>query len=194
MIGFLKGKVISSKPTNVLLDVNGVGYSVNISINTFEKISGEEFVSLFIYTNVREDAITLFGFFTESEKEMFELLISVNGIGPKIALSILSGIKIDDLKRAIQSADISRIVAVPGIGRKTAERLVLELRAKVEQVQEEGEVEIPFSIKNEAVAALTTLGYNSKIAEKIVRDILTQEPNAAIEELIKKSLVALNKG
>ncbi len=194
MIGYLKGKVISSKPTNILLDVNGVGYSVNISINTYEKISGEESVSLFIHTNVREDAITLFGFSTESEKEMFELLISVNGIGPKIALSILSGIKIDDLKRAIQSADISRIVAVPGIGRKTAERLVLELRVKVEQVQEEGGAEIPFSIKNEAVAALTTLGYNSKIAEKVVRDIVTQEPNAAIEELIKKSLSALNKG
>ena len=194
MIGYLKGKIISSKPTNILLDVNGVGYSVNISINTFEKISGAEFISLFIYTNVREDAITLFGFSTESEKEMFELLISVNGIGPKIALSILSGIKIDDLKRAIQSADISRIVAVPGIGRKTAERLVLELRSKVDHVQEEGGAEIPFSIKNEAVAALTTLGYNSKIAEKIVRDILVQEPNAAIEELIKKSLGVLNKG
>ncbi len=194
MIGYLKRKVISSKPTNILLDVNGVGYSVNISINTFEKISGEESVSLFIYTNVREDAITLFGFSSEGEKEMFELLISVNGIGPKIALSILSGIKIDDLKRAIQSADISRIVAVPGIGRKTAERLLLELRAKVDQVKEEGGEEIPFSIKNEAVAALTTLGYNSKIAEKIVRDILAQEPDAAIEELIKKSLGVLNKG
>ncbi len=194
MIGYLKGKVISSKPTNILLDVNGVGYSVNISINTFEKISGEEFVSLFIHTNVREDAITLFGFSTESEKEMFELLISVNGIGPKIALSILSGINIDDLKRAIRSSDISRIVAVPGIGRKTAERLILELRAKVDQIKEEGGIEISFSLKDEAVAALTTLGYNSKIAEKIVRDVLTQEPNAAIEELIKKSLSALNKG
>jgi len=194
MIGYLKGKVISSKPTSILLDVNSVGYTVNISINTFEKISGLDSVSLFIYTNVREDAITLFGFFTESEKEMFELLISVNGIGPKIALSILSGIQIDDLKRAIHSADITRIVAVPGIGRKTAERLILELRAKVDQVHEEGGAEIPFSVKNEAVSALTTLGYNSKIAEKVVRDILTQDSNSTIEELIKKSLSLLNNG
>ncbi|MHB8579291.1 MAG: Holliday junction branch migration protein RuvA [Ignavibacteriaceae bacterium] len=193
MIGFLKGNIISAKPTKLLLDVNGVGYLVNISINTFEKIHGEKSASLFIHTNVKEDSITLFGFSTESEKEMFELLISVNGIGPKIALSILSGIKIDDLKRAIQSADISRIVAVPGIGRKTAERLVLELKSKVDQVAEEGGEEISFSIKNEAVAALTTLGYNSKIAENTVRNILTSFPDAPLEELIKKSLGVLNK-
>ena len=140
MIGFLKGNILSAKPTKILLDVNGVGYLVNISINTFEKINGEKSAALFIHTNVKEDSITLFGFSTESEKEMFELLISVNGIGPKIALSILSGINIDDLKRAIQTPDISRIVAVPGIGRKTAERLVLELKSKVDQVAEEGDI------------------------------------------------------
>ncbi|MHB1686696.1 MAG: Holliday junction branch migration protein RuvA [Ignavibacteriaceae bacterium] len=193
MIGFLKGTIISAKPTKILLDVNGVGYLVNISINTFEKIFEKNSASLFIHTSVKEDSITLFGFFTEGEKEMFELLISVNGIGPKIALSILSGIKIDDLKRAIQTSDISRIIAVPGIGRKTAERLVLELKAKVDQVAEEGGIEIPFSIKNEAVAALTTLGYNFKIAENTVRNILTAEANTPLEELIKKSLGALNK-
>jgi Holliday junction DNA helicase RuvA len=193
MIGYLNGKIISSKPTKVLLDVNGVGYIVNISINTFEKITGQDTASLFIHTSVREDSITLFGFSTESEKEMFELLISVNGIGPKIALGILSGIRTDDLKRAIQSADVSRIIAIPGIGRKTAERLVLELGTKVENISDEGAVEIPFSIKNEAVSALVTLGYNSKLAEKVVRDILAIEPDAALEELIKKALSNLNK-
>ena len=193
MIGFLKGNILSAKPTKILLDVNGVGYLVNISINTFEKINGEQSAALFIHTNVKEDSITLFGFSTESEKEMFELLISVNGIGPKIALSILSGINIDDLKRAIQTPDISRIVAVPGIGRKTAERLVLELKSKVDQVAEEGGVEISYSIKNEAIAALTTLGYNSKLAENTVRNILTSLPDTPLEELIKKSLGMLNK-
>ncbi len=193
MIGFLKGNILSAKPTKILLDVNGVGYLVNISINTFEKINGEQSAALFIHTNVKEDSITLFGFSTESEKEMFELLISVNGIGPKIALSILSGINIDDLKRAIQTPDISRIVAVPGIGRKTAERLVLELKSKVDQVAEEGGVEISYSIKNEAIAALTTLGYNSKLAENTVRNILTSLPETPLEELIKKSLGMLNK-
>ncbi len=193
MIGYLTGKIISAKPTKILLDVNGVGYVVNISINTFENISDKETVSLFIHTNVKEDSITLFGFFTESEKEMFELLISVNGIGPKIALSILSGIRIDDLKNAIESSDVSRIVAVPGIGRKTAERLVLELKSKVDKIIEEGSTAIPFSIKNEAVSALTTLGYNFKIAEKTVRDVLSDDANISLEEVIKKGLGNLNK-
>ena len=102
MIGFLTGKIISSKPTRILLDVNGVGYAVNISINTFENIADKESVSLFIYTSVREDSITLYGFYSEAEKQMFELLISVTGIGPKLAQSILSGIQTDDLKDAIQ--------------------------------------------------------------------------------------------
>jgi Holliday junction DNA helicase RuvA len=192
MIGYLSGKIISSKPTRLLLDVNGVGYVINISINTFEKITDKQTASLFIYTSVKEDSISLFGFFTESEKEMFELLISVNGIGPKLALSILSGIQIGDLRNAINTGDVSRIVTIPGIGRKTADRLVLELKTKVEKITEDGETEVPFSIKNEAVAALATLGYNSKLAEKCVRDLLTAEPNAALEELIKKALSKLN--
>jgi len=193
MIGFLTGKIISLKPTKILLDVNGVGYAVNISINTFENISDKETVPLFIYTSVREDSITLYGFYSEAEKQMFELLISVTGIGPKLAQSILSGIQTDDLKDAIQRGDITRIIAVPGIGRKTGERLVLELRNKVDQVVEAGIKEVPFSIKNEAVAALTTLGYHSKVADKIIRDVLSAEPDLSLEELIKKSLAGLNK-
>jgi Holliday junction DNA helicase RuvA len=192
MIGFLKGKIISAKPTRILLDVNGVGYSIFISIMTFEKISGSETVSLFIYTSVKEDSITLFGFSTEAEKEMFELLISVSGIGPKTALSVLSGIRIEDLKAAIQSNEITRIIAVPGIGRKTAERLMLELRAKVDQVSVEGEVTEAYNVRNEAVSALTTLGYNFKVADKVVRDILTGNSSQSVEDLIKKALAALN--
>lgn len=192
MIGFLKGKILSAKPTKILLDVNGVGYLVNISINTFENINGKENASLFIHTSVKEDSITLFGFFSESEKEMFELLITINGIGPKLALNVLSGIRTDDLKNAIQNSDLNRIIAIPGIGRKTAERLVLELKSKVDNIIEEGTVEIPFNIKNEATAALTTLGYNSKVAEKIVRGILSEEPGISLEELIKKSLSSFN--
>ena len=193
MIGFLSGKIISAKPTRILLDVNGVGYSVNISINTFESINDKQSVSLYIHTNVKEDSITLFGFYTEAEKNMFELLISVNGIGPKLAISTLSGIRVDDLKNAIQSGDVSRIIAVPGIGRKTAERLVLELKSKVDQIVEEGGKEIPFSIKNEAVSALTTLGYNFKVADNVVRNILSENGSISLEELIKKALGSLNR-
>lgn len=192
MIGYLKGKIIASKPTKILLDVNGVGYEINISINTFENLTDKEEVSLFIHTIVREDSITLFGFYAETEKEMFNLLISVNGIGPKIALSILSGIRTDDLKNAIHTGDITRILAVPGVGRKTAERLVLELRTKVDSISDEGKHDISYSIKNEAVSALSTLGYNSKVAEKAVRDVLQMFPNLSIEEVIKKALSGLN--
>jgi len=193
MIGFLTGKIISLKPTRLLMDVNGVGYSIKISLTTFEEISDKEIISLFIHTNVKEDSITLYGFFTESEKQMFELLISVSGVGPKIGLSILSGIRVEDLRFALQSGDISRIVAVPGIGKKTAERLSLELRNKVTDIVEEG-IETPVSsIRTESVSALTTLGYNLKQAEKIVREILVEKPDIDIEELLKESISLLSK-
>lgn len=192
MIGYLTGKIISSKPTQILLDVNGVGYSVNISINTFEKISEKESVSLFIFTNVKEDSITLFGFYTQSEKDMFELLISVSGIGPKVSMGILSGIVVDDLKEAISNGNISRLIAIPGIGRKTAERIVLELRNKVDSVKADGEVKVS-SAKEKAVAALSTLGYQRQISEKVIRDLLSENPNYTLEELIRKALAGLNK-
>ena len=188
MIGHLSGKIISAKPTKILLDVNGVGYSVNITISTFEKISDLDTASLFIYTNVKEDSITLFGFFTDAEKEMFELLISVNGVGPKTAQSLLSGISVQDLKSAIKTSDVSRIIAAPCIGRKTAERLVLELRSKVDNISGEGIFSEAHSVNSEAVAALTTLGYNQKIAENVVRNILTSAPDVTLEDLIRKAL------
>ena len=193
MIGYLTGKIISLKPTHLIFDVNGVGYSVYITLTTFEEITDKETVSLFIHTNVKEDSIKLYGFFTETEKQMFELLISVSGVGPKIALSILSGIKVEDLRYALQSGDVSRIVAVPGIGKKTAERLTLELRNKVADIVElEGSTPAS-SIRTEAVAALSTLGYNLKQAEIVVREILTKKPNIGIEELLKEALSNLSK-
>jgi Holliday junction DNA helicase RuvA len=192
MIGYLTGKIISSKPTQILLDVNGVGYLVNISINTFEKISDKETVSLFIHTNVKEDSISLFGFFTQSEKEMFELLISISGIGPKLALNVLSGIAVDELKSAISNGNIARLIAIPGIGRKTAERIVLELRAKVEAIRADG-IFRETSAKDEAISALTTLGYQRQIADKVIRELLSENQNFSLEELIRKALAGLNK-
>jgi Holliday junction DNA helicase RuvA len=193
MIGYLSGVIKSSKPTQVLLDVNGVGYVVSISINTFEKITNKDSVSLFIHTHVKEDSIALYGFYNESEKEMFEHLISVSGIGPKIALGVLSGITTEALKDAIEEGNISRIVSVPGIGRKTAERLVLELRTKVKDVTAEESSSGHHGVKQEAVAALTTLGYNTVTAEKTIRQILSSSPACTLEELIKKALGELNK-
>ena len=192
MIGFLTGKLISSKPTQIILDVNGVGYLVNISISTFEKISDKETISLFIHTSVKEDSITLFGFYTQSEKEMFELLISISGIGPKVSLGILSGISVDDLKDAIANGNVSRLIAIPGIGRKTAERVLLELRNKVDAIKADGSIKIT-SAKDEAISALATLGYQRQLAEKVVRDLLSENVNYSLEELIRKALAGLNK-
>ncbi|BDQ03793.1 Holliday junction branch migration protein RuvA [Ignavibacterium sp.] len=193
MIGYLRGKIISAKPTQIILDVNGVGYLVNISISTFEKISDQNEISLFIHTHVREDALSLYGFYTEVEKEMFELLISISGIGPKVALSILSGISVDELQNAIQTENVSRLVSVPGVGRKTAERVVLELKSKVGFIETAVTKGFDYTIKQEAVLALSTLGYNQKVAEKIVRELLNENPKLSLEDLIRKSLSELNK-
>ena len=194
MIGYLTGKLISKKPTRILLDVNGVGYSINISLNTFDKLPDEgTTASLFTYLAVREDALTLYGFSSEPEKQMFELLISVNGIGPKLAQSVLSGIQIDELKDALSTGNISRLITIPGIGRKTAERMLLDLKDKVDLIIDEKDISVPHKIKDDAVAALTTLGYNLKMSEKIIRDILTTNPNIEIEDLIRQALGQINK-
>jgi holliday junction DNA helicase RuvA len=194
MIGYLHGKIISKKPTKLLVDVNGVGYIVNISIPTFEKLADKEEAALYTYLSVRESAMDLFGFYSLAEKEMFELLISVSGIGPKSAQGILSGIQIQDLKDALRDANISRLVSIPGIGRKTAERLMIELRDKVESVAEsfEGTSVGASSVRGDAIAALTNLGYNKQSAERIVRAVLDKQPDASIEDLIKQALSLLN--
>jgi Holliday junction DNA helicase RuvA len=194
MIGYLKGKVLSKKPTKLLIDVNGVGYLVNISISTFEKIAEMEEVALYTYLAVRESALDLFGFYSLAEKEMFEILIGVNGIGPKSAQGILSGIQIADLKEAVKTGNISRLVSIPGIGKKTAERMLIEIRDKVDSVADTGEniLHGSSSVRGDAIAALVNLGYNQKTAERIVQAVLDKNPNSSIEDLIKNSLSALN--
>ncbi|MBK8944701.1 MAG: Holliday junction branch migration protein RuvA [Ignavibacteriae bacterium] len=196
MIGYLTGKLISKKPNQILLSVNDVGFIINISLNTFEKISEtEEKISLFTYLAVKEDSLTLYGFYSISEKELFEALISINGIGPKLAQNILSGISVDEFKDAIISKNLSRLVSIPGIGRKTAERMLIELREKIEKVSDQNieKDNFPFTVKDDATAALVGLGYNQKIAEKIIREIISQNPQITLENLIKESLKNLSK-
>ena len=195
MIGYLSGKVISKKPTRIILDVKGVGYLVNISISTFEKIADKDEVSLYTYLAVKEDALDLYGFYSIAEKEMFELLISVNGIGFKTAQSILSGIQIDDLQEALKTGNIARIISVPGIGRKTAERMMIELRDKVESIADSMDKGVAgtSSVRGDAIAALVNLGYNQKVAERTIRAITDITPNISIEDLIKDALAGLNK-
>ena len=195
MIGYLTGKIISKKPTKIILDVNGVGYLVNISISTFEILADAETISLYTYLAVREDALDLYGFFTQSEKEMFELLISVSGIGPKLGQSILSGIQIDELNEALKTGNIARLTAIPGIGRKTAERLLVELRDKVASLalSFDTKVSANFSVRNDAITALTNLGYNRANADRLVKNIVDSKPDITIEDLIKEALGSLNK-
>lgn len=195
MIGFIKGKILDKKPTKLLIDVNGVGYLINISINTFEKINEQEEVALFTHLHVKEDALDLYGFYSIAEKEMFELLISISGIGPKSAQSILSGIQIEDLKEALKTANISRLISIPGIGRKTAERMMIELRDKVDSVSIDSEKvsTTSSSVRNDAIAALVNLGYNQKVSERIIRAILDLKPYSTIEDLIREALTNLNK-
>ncbi len=193
MIGYLSGKLIIKKPTQLLLDVNGVGYEVSISLMTFEKIEEAPEASLFIHTNVSQDAITLFGFVSEDEREMFRLLISVSGVGPKTALALLSGIRVDELRMAIETGDTHRIHAAPGIGKKTADRLVLELKGKVSSIQSSSStVFSQRGARAEALTALVTLGFNIKSAEKTVNAICDESPEATVEDIIKLALRKLS--
>lgn len=197
MIAQISGKIISKKPTQVLIDVNGIGYSIFISINTFDKLPEvNEKILLQTYLSVKEDSLTLFGFYTISEKEMFETLIGINGVGPKLAQGILSGITTQELKNAISQNNVSRLVAIPGVGKKTAERMIIELRDKIDKVSDSGDSSIDsktISIRDDAVGALLGLGYNQKTAEKIIRNLLDENPTFTLEELIKESLRNLNK-
>ncbi len=194
MIARLSGKIIEKKPTEIVIDVNGVGYHVFISFNTFEDIAGlNENAEIYTYLSVRENSLTLFGFSTTAEKDVFEKLISVSGVGPKLAQSILSGIQTTELIEAIAAGDKSRLVAIPGVGRKTAERLVIELKDKITSVRA-SETQVhseSYKIKEDAVNALIALGYNKKTAEITVRKILDTKPDISLEELIKVSLTEL---
>lgn len=196
MIASLTGQLRAKTPTEILIDVNGVGYAVLIPFSTFEKLGNVDTrITLFTHLHVREDAMQLFGFATEEERFFFKLLISVNGIGPKIAQGILSGISVADLRQHIAKENISALTAIPGVGRKTAERLVIELRDKIGKLdvaaqgaspRHDGEDEI----RQEALLALTSLGYNRPIAEKALRQVLNEAKGEKIslQNLIKRAL------
>lgn len=191
MIGYLKGILAEKKPNSLILDVNGVGYLVTIPVSTFLELPEEgSSLALFIYTHVREEALALYGFRTMREKLLFEKLISVSGIGPKVAISFLSGMSSDELIPAIQRQDIAKLSTIPGVGRKTAERVVLELREKIPQLMtESAEVPSEKPMREDLVSALVNLGYQQSLAEKIVKHVLDKsKSDASFEELLKSAL------
>jgi holliday junction DNA helicase RuvA len=193
MISFLRGKLVHKDPSHVIIDVGGVGYQVSISLHTFSEIKDKEDLKLLTYFHVREDTQVLFGFATAAEKQMFQYLISVNGVGPSTALVVLSFLPPDELRSAIIREDAAALQAVKGIGGKTAQRLILELRDKVKKDGGEQAVGIPGfvgnTVRSEALSALTTLGIAKPAAEKSIDAVLKKSGNTlSLEELIKQAL------
>jgi len=191
MIAFLKGRLVQKEPTFVIIDVNGVGYQVNISLNTFSEIKDREEVRLATYLQVREDAHVLYGFSNEAEKAMFQNLLSVNGVGPGTAMVVLSYLPPTELKSAIIREDASALQAVKGIGGKTAQRIILELKDKLRKEPEESNIP-GFShntMRREALSALVTLGIGRPAAERSVDAVLKKSGNTlSLEELVKQAL------
>lgn len=190
MITHLKGKLIEKNPTNIVLDCNGVGYSVNISLYTFSQLPSGEHVKLFIHLQVREDSHTLFGFSSKVEREVFRLLISVSGVGAIIARTMLSTLSPEQVMEAITQNNIAAIQSVKGIGAKTAQRVVLDLKDKIIKIYGLDEVSLVSgnTNRNEALSALETLGFARKQTEKICDDIVNKNPNASLETIIKLAL------
>jgi Holliday junction DNA helicase RuvA len=190
MITHLKGKLIEKNPTNIVLDCNGVGYSVNISLYTFSQLPSGEHVKLFIHLQVREDSHTLFGFSSKVEREVFRLLISVSGVGASIARTMLSTLSPEQVMEAITQNNIAAIQSVKGIGAKTAQRVVLDLKDKIIKIYGLDEVSLVSgnTNRNEALSALETLGFARKQTEKICDDIVNKNPNASLETIIKLAL------
>lgn len=194
MIAFLTGKILLKRPTEIVLDVNGVGYRIFISLQSYEKIgeTGTEF-TIQTYLNVREDALQLYGFSTELEHELFLHLISVNGIGPKVAMSILSATKADEFIQYVSSSNLRVLTTLPGIGKKTAERLIVELKDKLAKLSVgSSTTSLPAQLnqdQEDAVSALIALGFSRLTAEKSVASILKEhDQSIAAEEIIRIAL------
>jgi holliday junction DNA helicase RuvA len=193
MIGSLRGKLIEKRPNQILVDINGVGYQVQIPLSTFASLGAlHAETSLLIHTHVREDQITLYGFVTAREKQCFELLISASGVGPSLALKILSGMSIEELVPAIRKGDLAQLVKIPGVGRKTAERIVVELRDKlvVIDVPDAGKRSTRSQLEEDVASALSNLGYDTKSVERAIEKSRAAS-DADFEKLLRSSLQIL---
>lgn len=194
MIAALRGRLLDKQPARLIVDVQGVGYDVQVPLSTYGSLGevGSE-LSLRVHTHVREEQIALFGFLTTLEQQIFERLISVNGIGPKVALAVLSGIAPGDLVAAVQGNEPARLTTIPGIGRKTAERIVLELRDRLPAALPVAvDPAVPGSaVRADLLSALVNLGYPRPTVEKAVGDVLKAQPQATFDEALRQSLARL---
>jgi len=197
VIAHVRGRLVRKEPQEAVVDVGGVGYRVAIPLSTFYRIgeAGDE-VTLLTHTHVREDTLALFGFLTPGEQALFERLIAISGVGPKLALSILSGIEAPDLVSALRTSDVARLIRIPGVGKKTAERLVLELRDKVQNLVALGEpapTGTAAATKEDLVSALVHLGYSRPEAERGVDRALKENGEGRFEDLLRRTLRALSR-
>ena len=196
MIAQLRGTLEDKRPNQVLVDVGGVGYLVHVPLSTFYALGDlHSNVTLLIHTQVREDAISLYGFLSSREKHLFELLISASGVGPVLALKILSGMSVDDLVPAVRNGDLARLTRIPGVGRKTAERMVVELRYKLAAMETPGDARQPITTAGAAddvVSALLNLGYEQRTAEQAVERARKDGAKETFEDLLRSTLQQLS--
>jgi Holliday junction DNA helicase RuvA len=193
MIGSLRGKLTEKRPNQVLLEVSGVGYLVQVPLSTFASVGAlHSETTLLIHTHVREDQFSLYGFVTAREKRLFELLLSASGVGPSLALKILSGMNLDELIPAIRKGDLAQLVRIPGVGRKTAERIVVELRDKLAAVDvaEAGKPATRSQLESDVASALTNLGYDARSVDKAIEKS-RDGSGADFEDLLRASLQIL---
>ncbi|WP_350290309.1 Holliday junction branch migration protein RuvA [uncultured Croceitalea sp.] len=190
MITHLKGKLVEKNPTYVVVECNGVGYFLNISLHTFSQLPSEENIQLFTHLQVKEDSHTLFGFSDKAEREIFRLLLSVSGIGASTARTMLSSLNPAQVRDAIASGDVATIQGIKGIGAKTAQRVILDLKDKILKVYDIDEVSLQSNntTKEEALSALEVLGYTRRQSEKVVERILSQDSSLSVEGIIKSAL------
>jgi Holliday junction DNA helicase RuvA len=190
MITQLKGRLVEKSPTDVVIDCNGVGYMVHISLNTFSKLTDSESITLFTHLQVKEDSNTLFGFYEKTERNLFRQLISVSGIGASTARTMLSSLTPKEIQSGIISGNVSTIQSVKGIGLKTAQRVIIDLKDKVSLISGNDEFigNISNTNQDEALSALEVLGYNRKHTNKVIETLLNNSPEMSVEELIKSAL------
>ena len=189
MITQIKGRLVEKSPTELVVDCNGVGYSINISLNTFSQLNDEENIKLFTHLIVKEDSHTLFGFSTKSERELFKLLISVSGVGASTARTMLSSLTPVEVISSINNEDVNSVQSIKGIGSKTAQRIILELKDKVLSLEsDDSQIQMISKDADEAITALEVLGYSRKQTSKIVNQIKTENHGITVESLIKKAL------
>ncbi|MES2574549.1 MAG: Holliday junction branch migration protein RuvA [Bacteroidota bacterium] len=190
MIAHLQGKLVEKSPTHIVIDCGGVGYHVNISLHTYSLLPATDFIKLFTYLQIKEDSHTLFGFVEKSEREIFKLLLSVSGIGASIARTMLSSLEPKQVANAIASGDVSTIQSIKGIGSKTAQRVILDLKDKVLKLYDLDEVSMSQSNTNrdEALSALEVLGFVRKASERVVEKIIKEAPDSSVEYIIKQAL------